>query len=90
MISYFTFNHAKASDVVKGVRRVLMHIKQTDYVCALTRLLVPNLSAYGFDLTVRKPDSERVEPLITAPDKHIWIQCLIISFVLNLTLPFSN
>lgn len=76
MISYFTFNHAKANDVVKGLRRVSRHIKPTDYICALTRFLGPTLSANGFDLIVRKPDSERVEPLrlITALDKHIWSQ----------------
>lgn len=75
MISYFTFDHAKANIVVKG-RRVLTLIKQTDYICALTKFLVSTLSANGFDLLVRKPESECVEPLrlITALDKHIWIQ----------------
>lgn len=75
-ISYFTFNHAKASAVIKGLRPFFMHIKQTDYICALTRFLVPTLSANGFDLTARKPDSECVEPLrfIAALDKHSWIQ----------------
>lgn len=44
----------KASAVIKGLRPLLMHIRQTDYICALTRFLVPTLSANGFDLIVRK------------------------------------